>query len=220
MICLHYNSRKIDFEIKRGCIVYKDGGKVVLFDTGCVQTISAKQDVQGKIFPKVNKFVDPTVDQILGMDLINQRVFIDYPKKELVYGEKSSVDSPIAKYDLDVAAFGLLTVSLNIGGQKRKMLLDTGASTSYLLEKYAIQGKPAGEIDDFYVDEPNLFKTKVFSLSTECGNGVVSINYGLPTKRIERTINVLHVDGIIGYEWLRRFKVLLDVPNRCLTLGK
>ena len=97
---------KYNFEIKRGCIVYKDGGKVVLFDTGCVQTISAKQDVYGKIFPKVNKFVDPTVDQILGMDLINQRVFIDYPKKELVYGEKSSVDSPIAKYDLDVVAFG------------------------------------------------------------------------------------------------------------------
>ena len=212
---------KYNFEIKRGCIVYKDGGKVVLFDTGCVQTISAKQDVYGKIFPNVNKFVDPTVDQILGMDLINQRVFIDYPKKELVYGEKSSVDSPIAKYDLEVAAFGLLTVSLNIGGQKRKMLLDTGASTSYLLEKYAIQGDSVGEIVDFYVEEPDLFKTKVFSLITECGNDMsLPIKYGLPTELIERTINVLRVDGIIGYEWLRHFKVLLDVPNRCLTLGK
>jgi len=208
-----------NFEIKRGCIVYKDGSKVVLFDTGCVRTISVEQDVQGEIFPKVHKFVDPTVDQILGMDLITQQVFIDYPKKELVCGEETKIASPIAKYDLDVVAFGLLTVSLNIGGQKRKMLLDTGAATSYLLEKYAILGKLAGEIDDFYVEEPNLFKTKVFSLSTECGNGMVSINYGLPTKRIERTINVLHVDGIIGYEWLRRFKVLLDVPNRCLTLG-
>ena len=212
---------KLNFEIKRGCIVYKDGGKVVLFDTGCVQTISAKQDVQGKIFPKVHKFVDPTVDQILGMDLITQQVFIDYPKKELVCGEETKIASPIAKYDLDVVAFGLLTVSLNIGGQKRKMLLDTGASTSYLLEKYAIQGDSVGEIVDFYVEEPDLFKTKVFSLITECGNDMsLPIKYDLPTKRIERTINVLHVDGIIGYEWLRRFKVLLDVPNRCLTLGK
>lgn len=212
---------KYNFEIKRGCIVYKDGAKVVLFDTGCVRTISVEQDVQGEIFPKVHKFVDPTVDQILGMDLITQQVFIDYPKKELVCGEETKIASPIAKYDLDVVAFGLLTVSLNIGGQKRKMLLDTGASTSYLLEKYAIQGDSAGEIVDFYVEEPDLFKTKVFSLITECGNDMsLPIKYGLPTELIERTINVLRVDGIIGYEWLRHFKVLLDVPNRCLTLGK
>lgn len=101
------------------------------------------------------------------------------------------------------------------------MLLDTGASTSYLLEKYAIQGDSAGEIVDFYVEEPDLFKTKVFSLITECGNDMsLPIKYGLPTELIERTINVLRVDGIIGYEWLRHFKVLLDVPNRCLTLEK
>lgn len=210
-----------NFEIKRGCIVYKDGTKVVLFDTGCAQTISVEQDVRGEIFPKVNKFVDPTVKQILGMDVITQRVFIDYPKKELVYGDVTTIDTPIAKYDLDIVAYGLLTVSLNIGDQKRKMLLDTGAATSYLLEKYAIQGDPAGQIEDFYVGEPNLFTTKLYSLSTECGKSMpIPIKYGLPTDSIEQTINMLRVDGIIGYEWLCPFKILLDVPNRCLTLGK
>lgn len=212
---------KHNFEIKRGCIVYREGTKVVLFDTGCAQTIFVEQDVQGEIFPKVNKFVDPTVDQILGMDLISQRVFIDYPKKELVYGEETRIDSLIARYDLDIVAYGLLTVSLNIGGQKRKMLLDTGAATSYLLEKFAIQGNSAGQIEDFYVGEPDLFTTNLYSLSTECGNDMfISIKYGLPTDSIEQTIKMLRVDGIIGYEWLRRFKVLLDVPNHCLTLGK
>ena len=211
---------KYNFEIKRGCIVYKDGARVVLLDTGCVRTISAEQDVQGEIFPKVNKFVDPTVDQILGMDSISQRVFIDYPKNELVFGENITVDSPIAKYDLDVIMYGLLTVSLNVGGKKRKMLLDTGAGTSYLLEKFATQGVLADEIDDFYVEEPDLFKTKVYTLSTECGKDILYINYGLPTPRIEHAINTLHLDGVIGYEWLRHFRVLLDVPNRCVTLGK
>ena len=211
---------KHDFEIKRGYIVYKDGARVVLFDTGCAQTISVEQDIQGKIFPKVHKFVDSTVDKILGMDMITQRVFVDYPKKELVYGEGTTVDSPIAKYDLDVINYGLLAISLKIGGQKRKMLLDTGAATSYLLDSIVVQGVSAGRTEDFYISEDELFETKLFLHLTECGDGLpFDVKYGVPTPTIKNDIEGCCVDGIIGYEWLRRFKVLLDIPNRCLILG-
>ena len=212
---------KYNFEIKRGCIVYKDGARVVLLDTGCVRTISAEQDVQGEIFPKVNKFVDPTVDQILGMDSISQRVFIDYPKNELVFGENITVDSPIAKYDLIPLVGGLFAIYLKIGGEKRKMLLDTGAATSYLAKSIVIQGKYAGKIKDFFIGEEKEFETDIYSLPTECGTeSPIDVNYGVPKDSIEAAMEQCNVDGIIGYEWLRHFKVLLDIPNRCLILGK
>ena len=214
---------KFNFQIKRGYIVYKDGAGVVLFDTGCVRTVFSEQDIQGELFPKVHKFVDSTVNKIIGMDLISrQPVFIDYPKKELVFGGKTTVVAPVAKYDLDVIApYGLLAVSLKIGGQKRKMLLDIGAATSYLLKSFVTQGKPAGKVEDFYISEPDLFETDTFLFSTECGERLsVVVKYGVPKDSIRADIENCRVDGIIGYEWLRRFKVLLDVPNRCLALYK
>lgn len=140
---------------------------------------------------------------------------------ELEYGEKMSLGSPVAKYHLENINNGVFAISLKIDSQKRKMILDTGAATSYLLENTVTQGAPAGKTEDFYISEDGLFETDLFIHSAECGDDLpVDVKYGVPTPAIKMDIETCHVDGIIGYEWLRHFKVLLDIPNRCLTLGK
>ena len=212
---------KYNFEIKRGYIVYKDGADVVLFDSGCPISFPQKCD-PFRIFPKINKYVDASVNWLRGIDSISsQQLFIDYPKMELEYGEKMSLESPVAKYHLENINNGVFAISLKIDGQKRKMILDTGAATSYLLENTVTQGASAGKTEDFYISENALFETDIFLHSTECGDCLsVDVIYGVPTPAIKKDIEACHVDGIIGYDWLRHFKVLLDVPNRSLILGR
>lgn len=84
------------------------------------------------------------------------------------------------------------------------MILDTGAATSYLLENTVTQGASAGKTEDFYISENALFETDIFLHSTECGDCLsVDVIYGVPTPAIKKDIEACHVDGIIGYEWLR-----------------
>ena len=55
------------FEIKNGCIVYKDGSDVILLDTGSQQTINVAND-HLHIFPKIHEFVDSSITILKGMN--------------------------------------------------------------------------------------------------------------------------------------------------------
>lgn len=83
---------KYNFEIKRGYIVYKDGADVVLFDSGCPISFPQKCD-PFRIFPKINKYVDASVNWLRGIDSISsQQLFIDYPKWSLNMAKKCLLD--------------------------------------------------------------------------------------------------------------------------------
>jgi len=211
---------KYNFEIKRGCIVYKDGARVVLLDTGSPASFSQERDVF-HIFLKIHEYVYSSVTELQGIDSVSLRQFlIDYPRQEFSFDEELKVYVPMAKYDLIPLVGGLFAIYLKIGGEKRKMLLDTGAATSYLPKSIVIQGTYAGKIKDFFIGEEKEFETDIYSLPTECGTeSSIGVNYGVPKDSINDAMKQYGVDGIIGYEWLRHFRVLLDVPNRCLTLG-
>ncbi len=212
---------KYNFEIKRGYIVYKDGARSVLFDTGSPTSFPQEKDPY-PIFPKIHEYVDKTVTDLRGIDSISrQQLLIDYPRQEISFGTNFTVYEPLANYDLIPLTGGLVAISIKICGEKRKMLLDSGAATSYLSKDVVVQGTPAGIIKDFFLGEPKEFETVLYSLPTESGNSSsIGVNYGVPKDSINDAMEQLGVDGIIGYDWLRHFKVLLDVPNRCLTLGK
>ncbi len=211
---------KLKFEIKRGYIVYKDGGKVVLFDTGSPTSFPQERDPY-PIFPKIHEYVDCSITELQGIDSISrQQLLIDYPRQEVSFGKELAVYVPIAKYDLIPLVRGLVAISIKIDGEKRKMLLDSGAATSYLLKSAVVQGAFAGKIKDFFMGENEEFETNLYSLPTECGTGTpIGVNYGVPKNSIEAAMKQYGVDGIIGYEWLRHFRVLFDVLNRSLTLG-
>ena len=209
-----------NFEIKRGCIVYKDGARNALFDTGNPASFPQERDPY-PIFPKIHEYVDRSITDLQGIDSISrQQLLIDYPRQELSFGKEVAVYVPIAKYDLIPLINGLVAISIKIGGEKRKMLLDSGAATSYLPKSVVVQGIFAGKIKDFFMGEDEEFETDLYSLPTECGTGTpIGVNYGVPKDSIEAAMKQYSVDGIIGYEWLRHFRVLFDVPNRSLTLG-
>ena len=207
------------FEIKNGCIVYKDGSDVILLDTGSQQTINVAND-HLHIFPKIHEFVDSSITMLKGMDTMSgSKVLIDYLNGEILVNGDAKIESPVAEYSIDFAAM-LPTIQISIDGQMHRMLLDTGARTSYLFTPYVNAGRPAGETTDFYIGEPGPFEVKLFEHCIEVGRQSVAMNFGPPTKSIAGALNILNVDGIIGYEFFRNFRVLFDFERRRFVVGK
>ena len=207
------------FEIKNGCIVYKDGSDVILLDTGSQQTINVAND-HLHIFPKIHEFVDSSITILKGMNTMSHRkILVDYLNSEIFINGIPEIASPIARFDIDLRDL-LPTIQISIDGQMHRMLLDTGARTSYLVTPYVNTGKPAGETTDFFIGEPDAFNVKLFERSVEAGDQSVKVNFAPPTESIANTLVYLGVDGIIGYEFFRNFKVLFDFERRRFVVGK
>ena len=216
---MNNNSQHFHFEIKNGCIVYKDGSDVILLDTGSQQTINVAND-HLHIFPKIHEFVDSSITMLKGMDTMSgSKVLIDYLNGEILVNGDAKIESPVAEYSIDFAAM-LPTIQISIDGQMHRMLLDTGARTSYLFTPYVNVGNTVGEIDDFFIGEPSLFKVKLFEHRVDVGNQFVCMNFAPPTESIANTLVYLGVDGIIGYEFFRNFKVLFDFERKRFVVGK
>lgn len=216
---MNNNSQHFHFEIKSGCVIYKDGAETVLLDTGSPQTFGIANDAF-RIFPKIHEFVDSSITMLKGMDTMSgSKVLIDYLNGEILVNGDAKIESPVAEYSIDFAAM-LPTIQIGIDGQMHRMLLDTGARTSYLFTPFVNVGNPVGEIDDFFIGEPSLFKVKLFEHRVDVGNQFVCMNFALPTESIANTLVYLGVDGIIGYEFFRNFRVLFDFERRRFVVGK
>ena len=207
------------FEIKNGCIVYKDGSDVVLLDTGSQQTINVAND-HLHIFPKIHEFVDSSITILKGMNTMSHRkILVDYLNSEIFINGIPEIASPIARFEIDLRDLWP-TIQISIDGQMHRMLLDTGARTSYLFTPYVNVGDPVGEIDDFFIGEPSLFKVKLFEHRVDVGDQSVCMNFAPPTESIANTLVYLGVDGIIGYEFFRNFKVLFDFERKRFVVGR
>lgn len=212
-------SKHFHFEIKNGCVIYNDGTDIMLLDTGSPRTFGIANDPLN-VFPKIHEFVDPSVTTLRGMNgMAHRRVLVDYLNGEIFLNDAPELENPIARYDIDLV-FYLPTIQISIDGQIHNMLLDTGARTSYLFTPYVNTGKPVGKTKDFYIGEPDAFEVELFEHSVEVGGQSFNVNLAPPIASIARALNCLNVDGIIGYELFRNFKVLFDFQNRRFVVGK
>ena len=212
------NSQKFNFEIKNGCVIYKDGSDIVLLDTGSQKTFGIANDPV-QVFPKIHEFVDSSITMLKGMDIMSgSKVLINYLNGEIFVNGGAQIESPVAEYSISFAAT-LPIVQISVDGKICNMLLDTGACTSYLKEPIVSSGKSTGEIDDFYIGESQSFKVKLFEHCVETGGQSIPMNFAAPTNSINSALSQLHVDGIIGYEFFRNFKVLFDFQNQRLIVG-
>ena len=216
-----------DADLVKDHFIITDNGKRALIDTGCPFVINdgnMRSIPIGELYLNdARRNVDPTISEFRGLEYFAQRkVLFDYRKAVVVIADQSDeVDPvhPVAEFPIS----GLpqrIVFSAVVGGEKRELIFDTGASiANYLTGSIARTGTPCGTTEDFH---PQLGKYAVnlFSLPVEVRGETVNIPFGVQPADIDRDVQMSGAVGVIGVGLYKNFQVLVDLPNKRLVLGR
>lgn len=217
----------LDADLIKGHFIVTDNGKRALIDTGCpfiINDENKQSKPMGELYLNdARRNVDPTIDEFRGLEYFAQRkVLFDYRKAAVVIADQGDeVDPvhPVAEFPIT----GLpdrIVFSAVIGGVKRNLIFDSGASiANYLTESIAKTGTSCGTVKDFH-PQKGKYTVNLFSLPVEVGGETVDIPFGVQPADIDRDVQMSGAVGVIGVGLYEKFQVLVDCPNQRIVLGK
>lgn len=143
---------------------------------------------------------------LIGMDIISRFATLISVKDGFVF-----FNDDVKNYDRFVRCHnnsGLLCINLKINGRIAKMIVDSGAKVSYINNGYV-----AGVVEEScaYDYSPYIgdFQTSLYNCKTEllvCGI-TYEQQYGTPPPLLANILSQFGVDGIIGIEFFKRFRI-------------
>ena len=95
-----------------------------------------------------------------------------------------------------------------LAGRSARVLLDTGAPTSYVSPSFTEGLTPIGRVTDFNPMVPgDTFETPVFELPASFVGQDFAMRAGHLPSRLQMMVSMLGADAVVGLEILRRFPV-------------
>ena len=177
----------------------------------------------------IGKTIGARIDGDLGYNFLKYfRVTIDYrdceirfddPKRVESFGRSAKTEVPIR---LASPAKPLLLVDVNANGRGPfQFAVDTGTSTSAISPEFAkqlgVQSLPAGtgttggapvDFSAGMLESFQLGGAKIDNMPVVVADFFTMLNAAIGAK----------LDGIVGYNFLRNYKVMIDYPGETLTL--
>lgn len=220
--------RKFPLEIIAEHLIIRDGDHIFLIDTGAPITIHQATTVNfcskewdcstesmGLTTKEVSSLLGSPITTLLGADILSHyRILIDVANKVV---EFSTGDIAFDGTEIPLTMWmGIPKIHLSVGGNTYNIFLDTGAKLSYLFQEIVDNEESIGTKEDFY---PGLgkFQTKCYSMPTRLGNSTFTMTYGVLPSLLEMMLQLVDVQGIIGFEFFQKFTVLLDIEGGKLT---
>ncbi len=216
-----------------GHLLINEDGKTLLLDTGSPVSLTdlssfsfrghefnGHRNIGGKGVSEVSQQLGRDIDVLVGMDVLHQfTLIVDY--KNLILGvfEQNPTEciNECAIY-LNKAAMGAITIPMSVDGQIFNFALDTGAKISYINRRVTSSDTPTENRQDF---NPVLgyFSTPIFPKDVEIGGKDFLCDFGNLPQMAEIPLKMMGIDGVIGFDLFRAFKVCVDFRNNVLYLS-
>lgn len=215
---------KIDFV--EGHLLIRDNENIILVDTGSPVTmhkegtlsfLGREHRVLSKGVDYLSRLAGVEFTTLMGMDILSQyRVVFDYEDEEITFLTHDEAGLEGVEMALP-SLMGMILVNMQIAGRQCLMALDTGAPVSYLDDSITHGMQPVGEKEDFH-PMAGRYVTPVYELEAEVGGKTFSATFGnLPTV-MALQLKLLRVDGVIGYDFFKSFKVMIDAAESKLVI--
>ena len=224
--------RTFDINLVDGHLLISDNGNTILVDTGSPVTVHQEDTLNflGREFPVHTSIMGDGIGSLcrlsgiefttlLGMDILSQyRVVFDYENRQITFltDEESGLEG--TTLPLVNVMGGVKAVTMQIGGQQLKVAIDTGAPLSYVDTMVTDGLEPVGEKEDFH-PMAGRYTTPIFKLEAEfCGKRFTGTYGNLPTM-MGLSLKLGGLDGVVGYDFFKSFKVLFDFRNSVVVLA-
>lgn len=209
-------------ETVRGHILLTDDrGSVVLLDTGSPfsfhadgvialggETFNVGTSLMGADSAYVTENVGTAVDGLVGLDIITGRggLLIDVPHGRVVFGHPTDGMKCVPSG----LGLGYVAVDMDIRGRRAKVILDTGAPTSYVSMSFTDGLAAAGTATDFNPMVPGgTFETPIFKFPASFGGRTFRMSAGHLPSELHTMLSLIGVDGVVGMELLNRQPLLI-----------
>ena len=224
--------RTFDINLVDGHLLISDNGNTILVDTGSPVTVHQEDTLSflGREFPVHTSILGDRIDSLcklsgiefttlLGMDILSQyRVVFDYENRELTFLTDEEAGMEGTTVPLVNVMGGVKAICLEINGQPLKMAIDTGAPLSYVDRIVTDDFESIGEKEDFH-PMAGRYTTPIFKLEAEfCGKRFTGTYGNLPTM-MGLSLKLGGLDGVVGYDFFKSFKVLFDFRNSVVVLA-
>ena len=224
--------RTFDINLVDGHLLISNNGNTILVDTGSPVTVHQEDTLSflGREFPVYTSILGDRIDSLcklsgiefttlLGMDILSQyRVVFDYENRELTFLTDEEAGMEGTTVPLVNVMGGVKAICLEINGQPLKMAIDTGAPLSYVDRIVTDDFESIGEKEDFH-PMAGRYTTPIFKLEAEfCGKRFTGTYGNLPTM-MGLSLKLGGLDGVVGYDFFKSFKVLFDFRNSVVVLA-
>lgn len=221
-----------EFQIEwhNGYPLIHSGSDIILVATGSQETIHITRQFQffGQVhqvvtqynhtdIPTLQRWIHPKITTMLGMDIMSRcSVFFDLAGGMIRFDE-------VKPCHLFSQPFGIKTVmaipvlKAIVNGHKIDVFLESAAKVSYLRNTLIGDREPSGVQSDFFPGYGN-FDTKTWKLPTSVEAKDCEVEYGVLPARLSPLLEGARPQGILGIDFLRQFRVCLDVRNRQMTI--
>lgn len=214
-----------------GHLLFEYEGLTVLIDSGSPATISAQDrinfmgttfwcnkkfihyDIQG-----IGRWMGHDVDIMMGLDVLSHfSIIVDIQQAKITFSNEplsqGGVKLPMEQCN------GFFTVNLTVKETPVKMIFDTGARISYINSELTQNMEPICERDDFSPLINARFKTPIFPFNAEACGKQFNAEFGNLPAQLASLLEQYGVDGFIGYDLFKAFKVAIDFENSEITLS-
>ena len=224
--------RIFDINLVDGHLLISDNGNTILVDTGSPLTVHQEDTLcfLGREFPVHTSIMGDGIGSLcrlsgiefttlLGMDILSQyRVVFDYENRQITFltDEESGLEG--TTLPLVNVMGGVKAVTMQINGQQLKVAIDTGAPLSYVDTMVTDGLELVGEKEDFH-PMAGRYTTPVFQLEAVLGGKRFTGSYGNLPAMMGMSLQLMGLDGVVGYDFFRSFKIQFDFRNSSLVIA-
>ncbi len=210
------------FKIINDHPILMGNGQNILVDTGSPISIhpsgklvfgenefTVKSSVPGVSTNYISEKVGCEINGLLGMDIINSMPILFSLKDGVMFLDDDAEYSAHFKMcPLSPMSGGLLAITISVNGKEANMIVDSGAPISYIHRDFVSGLESVGIVNDFspFIGD---FQTETFlcEVDTMVNQDAYSQRFGIPPQAVSMTLGMLNVDGVIGIELFKRYRI-------------
>ena len=190
---------------------FHQSGQIVLGN----ETFNVPSSVLGVTSEYLSQKVGKEINGLVGMDILNKNpIMISLKDKMMFINDDAVYREKLRRAVPGGPIGGIIGVEMSINGRVARMLVDTGAKISYIKKEF-VEGLNIKDIVEDFSPYIGDFKTPVYSCQTELlssnGNVIASYmqDYGEMPQIVLMTIEMVKMDGIIGFDLFKKFRLQL-----------
>jgi hypothetical protein len=207
--------------------LFNNGSGLILVDTGSPASLhkDGTMVIAGQSFSVptthmnvgteyISEKVGREIVGLLGMDIISRfQMAIHKVGAEGGTIEFNSIadDIPNCRHIDTFNVMGIPGIGITVDGQTVRLLFDTGAPISYIGNSLTDGKTCIGHATDFSpLTGVDSYEVDLYSLRSEFCGKAFDVSYANMPFELSLTLSMIRVDGIIGYDLLDQFKVILN----------
>lgn len=173
------------------------------------EDISVGTSIVGVCSYYLSSNVGTSINGLVGMDIIHRySLLVDARCGYLFIDDDAVYSRSFKSFDLGPLAQGLIAIEMRVNNIPVRMIVDTGAPVSYIKESIVKGLVSNGEVNDFHPFMGD-FKTETYQCVVDSVVDGKQYNqtFGVLPNLLSMTLAMLQVDGIIGVDLFKRYRI-------------